>query len=170
MKNTIRLILFISLTGFLFSCGDSDKQETGSVAKTRYEELEKTNWLLAVCQNNSPEGITTETWEKKNDSVYTGISYFVIGKDTVSYETINLEQTGKDLFYIPTVKDQNNGQPVKFILTSSAANQLVFENPAHDFPQMISYTRITDDSIVAEISAIIDGKKKSLLFPMAKMR
>jgi hypothetical protein len=68
------------------------------------------------------------------------------------------------------VKDQNAGLPVAFTLTQASENRLVFENPAHDFPQKITYTRITGDSLLAEISGTINSEEKSQQFPMTRVK
>ena len=44
----------------------------------------------------------------------------------------------------------------------------MFENPGHDFPKKISYTKITNDSLVAEISGQQQGKPASEKFAMKK--
>lgn len=100
--------------------------------------------------------------------MFAGKSYFVVGKDTVSSETISLRQNGNELFYIPTVKGQNNEQPVKFALTSSTRKQLIFENSTHDFPQKIAYTQITNDSLMTEISGTMNGKQNSQKFVLTR--
>lgn len=135
-----------------------------------YTRLEKANWLVGAWENKSNEGNATEIWKKENDSTLTGISYFVVGKDTVSTEQIRLHQSAKDVFYVPTIPDQNGGLPVEFKLTGSDNNSLVFENPSHDFPQKITYTRITNDSMIAEISGKQQGKEKAMQFPMKKVK
>ncbi|MDT3404332.1 DUF6265 family protein [Mucilaginibacter terrae] len=124
-------------------------------------------WLLGTWQNKSPQGLLVEKWQKLNDSTYTGKSYFLAGKDTAFTESIVLEQRGGKLYYIPTVKNQNDGKPVKF---TQAGKGLVFENPAHDFPQRITYTQIKPDSLVAEISGMSKGKFKSEKFPMGRVK
>lgn len=93
----------------------------------------------------------------------------ITATDSIPLESIVLKKEGDDIFYIPTVKGQNNDQPVKFKLTSSSANQLVFENPAHDFPQKISYTLETEGSLMAEISGIVNGQQRARKFPMKKL-
>ena len=170
MKNTFRYFMVLALASTIISCSNSSITNTTDNTINGFNELEKASWLIGKWQNNSPEGNATETWEMKNDSAFAGKSYFVVGKDTVSSETISLEQNGKELFYIPTVKTQNNEQPVKFALTSSTSKQLVFENPKHDFPQKISYTQITNDSLLAEISGTMDGKQNSQKFPMTRVK
>lgn len=168
MTHRFKYILLLAIANTIISCSNSNSTKTTGVNSNSFTELEKASWLLGGWQNNSPEGSATEVWEKQNDSTFTGKSYFVVGKDTVSYETISLEQHGKELFYIPIVKGQNNGQPVKFTLTALTSKQLVFENPKHDFPQKISYTQLTTDSLLAEISGTIEGKENSQKFPMVR--
>ena len=170
MKNSFRYFVALAIASTIISCKNSNNTHTTGKTSTNFSELEKANWLIGEWQNNSTEGNATEVWKKKNDSTFVGNSYFVIGKDTVSSETISLEQNGNKLFYIPTVQDQNAGKPVKFTLTSSTSNQLIFENPKHDFPQKISYTKITNDSLMAEISGMMNGKQNSQKFPMIRVK
>lgn len=166
MKINFKSFLSLAIILIFFSCNNSNTIESKS---NEFSVIENASWLIGEWQNTSSEGILTETWEKLNDSTYAGKSFFVIGKDTVSSETIRLEQHGKTLLYIPTVKDQNNEQPISFALTSSTTHQMVFENPKHDFPQKISYTQTNKTALIAEISGEVNGKKKSQSFPMQKV-
>ena len=170
MKNSFKYFIALAIASSIISCKNSNTTNTTENTLTNFSELEKANWLIGEWQNNTSEGNVTEVWEKENDSTFVGKSYFVIGKDTVSSESISLQQNGKDLFYIPTVKGQNNEQPVKFTLTFSTDTQFVFENTKHDFPQKISYTQITNDAIQAEISGKIDGKQNSQKFSMTRIK
>jgi hypothetical protein len=130
--------------------------------------MEQANWFLGSWQNKTSDGDFTEIWKQKNDSVYLGVSYVIVEKDTVFYELISLEQKNKKWNYSVSVKNQNNEQPVSFEMTSMTPNQLVFENPKHDFPSKITYTKITQDSIVAKISGILKGKEQTEYFPMKR--
>lgn len=163
-------MLALMAAGGTISCKNSVKERTTEQAPQTYEELNKAGWLIGGWENNSPEGRAIETWEKKNDSIYAGKSYFIMGKDTVSEESIVLEQHGKQLLYIPTVKDQNEGKPVTFSLTYSTNQQLVFENPQHDFPQKIAYTQITHDSVWIEVSGMVEGKLQAQNYPMTRVK
>ena len=169
MKNISRYLGAFVIACVLASCSNP-RQSTAENSRVKYSEIEKAWWLIGEWQNNSAEGNASEIWEKKNDSTYAGKSYFIKGADTVSSEKISLEQNGDQVFYIPIVKGQNDGQPVKFTLTFSSGNRLIFENPAHDFPQKISYTQVTGDSLLAEISGTVQGKINSMQFPMTRIK
>ena len=168
MNKTINCILILIAATTILSCTNSDQKGVNRNHKITYGEIEKAGWFIGKWENNSSEGKASEIWERKNDSVFAGISNFIIRGDTVSSETISLEQIGNKLFYIPNVKGQNNGLPVRFVLTFSTTNQLVFENPGHDFHQKITYTQIKSDSLLAEISGMINGEQISRQFPMTR--
>jgi hypothetical protein len=132
--------------------------------------IHNAKWMLGRWENVSTDGTLIEAWQKQNDTTYTGYSHFIIGKDTVFSEQIRMEQHGKELFYMPSVKDQNGGKPIIFRASLHNKKQLIFENPLHDFPQKISYSHPTKDSLVAEISGTEKGKFKSQKFFMIRSK
>ncbi len=156
-KTTLILLLLT-----IVSCKKSDETEN--------DKIKVANWILGNWENKSPDGNLTENWEKANDSTFQATSYFIKEKDTIHFETITLQQKGEQLTYSAIVKGQNDDKPVAFKLTTATEKQLVFENPKHDYPQKISYTQITQDSLVAKISGIQQGKPSSEQFSLKKMK
>lgn len=156
MKRFQGIALLITIT---MICNQSAAQ-TNSLSDAR--------WLLGRWENQTQRGKMVEEWSKLNDSTFAGRSYMITATDSISLESILLKKEGNDLYYIPTVKGQNNDQPVKFKLTSSNTTTLVFENPAHDFPQKISYTLEAEKSLMAEISGMMNGQTRSRKFPMKR--
>lgn len=138
-------------------------QSTGK----KYAPIKQADWLIGTWQNKSPEGLLVEKWQKRNDSTYTGKTYFLAGKDTTFAESFVLQQRAGKLYYIPTVKNQNGGKPVTF---TQKGTGLVFENPKHDYPQKLTYKQVKPDSLVAEISGVSKGKFKSEKFPMGRVK
>ena len=168
MKNYV--YIFLLLTNALLSCNTPDTKSATTHGSNKYTQLAQASRLMGEWQNHFSEGVITESWEQLNDSSLAGKSLVIIGKDTVSSETIILQQKGTEVWYIPTVKEQNNGQAIPFLLTLSSSNQLIFENPEHDFPQKIVYTFMGNDSLVAEISGDRKGQKRAQLFPMKRIQ
>ena len=158
MKNIYTLAFVALLT--IVSC-----KKTENSAK---DKIKTADWLIGNWENQLEQGTLSESWEKANDSTFNGKSFFIKDKDTLNNETIVLSQKGNDLFYIPVVQGQNNNEPVIFKMTKADAKQLVFENPKHDFPQKITYTKITADSIVAAISGVVNGKTEGESYPMKR--
>ncbi|MBO9151544.1 DUF6265 family protein [Chitinophaga sp. GCM10012297] len=133
-------------------------------------QITRAGWLTGTWEHKTPRGITYETWKKVSADELQGASYSLEGNDTTIFESVRLLQKEGRLYYVPTVKGQNNGQPVSFALKQATDEQLVFENPQHDFPQTVSYRRIGADSLVAQISGTRNGQFRTVVFPMKKIR
>ena len=155
-----RKIVIASISMIIFCCWTMQQNN----------EIKKTEWLIGTWENKTQKGSIYETWTKGSDVELLGKSYMVKDKDTIVFETVKLAQEKSNLFYIPTVKNQNNSLPVRFALKKGSDKVLVFENPKHDFPQKISYTKINADSLVAEISGLIKGKERKQTFPMRRVK
>lgn len=153
-------ITLLTLILAVISC-----QKKESVEK---DKIKKADWLIGKWENTSPDGVLTENWQKVNDSTFSGSSYFIKGKDTIHQETITLEQKGENLTYNATVKGQNDDKAIVFPSTSESDKQLVFENPKHDFPQKITYTKGTNNTLTAEISGNLQGKLTTERFILKK--
>jgi len=167
MTNTIKYLFLIVVSATFLSCNNSNTENNKPFT---YSELYNVSWLIGKWQNITSDGSYIEIWEKQNDSTYSGISFFVAGTDTTATETISIEQKGNNIFFIPTVVNQNKGQKVTFNLTVLSANQFIFENPMHDFPQKITYTQISTDSFLAEISGMMNENYSSQKFPMSRVK
>lgn len=154
-KTTLLLLLLA-----IVSCKNQEANEK--------DKLKSANWLLGKWETKTADGILTENWKQLNDSTFKGESFFIKKKDTLHFESIILQQKGEELFYNATVKGQNENKAVTFKMTSETEKQLVFENPKHDYPQKITYSQISEDSLVASISGVQQGKPSSEKFGMKK--
>lgn len=156
-----RTTLFISICCFVGLC---------AWTATSTMDLGKAEWLIGTWENKTARGTMYESWHKANDKALKGKSYRVSGKDTMVFEQLQLVQEEGRLVYIPIVNGQNNGMPVRFPAKAISTTQLLFENPQHDFPQTISYTKISADSLVAEISGLRNGQQRKQTFKMRRVK
>jgi Domain of unknown function (DUF6265) len=156
MNKLTRIILLLGIGLFFYQDGFGQR-------------LSDAKWLLGVWEQKTPKRVIYETWKRDNDTCYSGKSYSLKEKDTIVLESVRLLQKSGTLYYIPTVTNQNSGMPVAFKLVFSSPGQLVFENPTHDFPQKITYTIISSDSLLAEISGMLNDKQQSRKFPMKRV-
>lgn len=157
----MKKIYLLSVFAVLFSC--SQKKE-----KKQFPLITKAQWVLGEWKNNDKNGDFTEKWEIASDSTLMGESFVISKKDTVFFENMLLEQREDSLFYNVSINKQNT--ITSFYLTKSTDNQLVFENPKHDYPTKITYTLAAKDSIMAEISGKIKGKTSIEQYPMKKKK
>jgi hypothetical protein len=130
--------------------------------------LSAMKWLIGSWKYTSEEGVAFENWRLTADTLLSGESGYLSEQDTVVSEHISLVKRGDDIFYIPIVYGQNEDKPTLFKLTSNKNNVLVFENPQHDFPTKITYSLITPDSMVAEISGLLEGHPERMLYLFAR--
>lgn len=160
-------IIVLLLITTLISCKKKGSDDSDQNEK---DKIKMAHWLIGKWENKSEEGTLSETWKKSNDSTYEGQSYYIRGKDTVHFETIRLQQTAEELSYSAMVKGQNNDKTIHFALTNSTEKQLIFENPKHNYPKKISYTQLSKDNLVTEISGIQQGKPSSEKYAMIKTK
>lgn len=154
-KTTLLLVLLV-----VVSC-----KKAGTVEK---EKIKLADWLIGTWENKSQDGVLTESWKKVNDSTFTATSYFIKNDDTLHSEKITLAQKGKMLLYSAAVNGQNNDKAIDFGSTTESENKLVFENPSHDYPQKITYTKGANNTLTAEISGNLQGKMTKEKFVMTK--
>lgn len=157
----IRNKFFITILCLIVFCAWTSNQ---------MDDIKQAEWLIGTWENKTQRGSVYETWNKVSNIELAGKSYIVKEKDTIVFENVKLIQIQDTLFCIPTVKNQNDGLPVRFAIKIISNTQLVFENRQHDFPQIISYTKINTDSLVAQISGIKNGQERKQLFPMKRVK
>lgn len=168
MKKTTLLSAAL-LCSVLLSCKkENTETAVAEPEKKQYTQLAKMDWLLGSWGHTSKEGTLAENWVKTNDSVYKGESFFIIEKDTVFAEYVDLAEANGRLTYTVSVKGQNNEKPVAFTMTSGDDKTTAFENPEHDFPNKITYNKVNNDSLVATISGMRDGKPATETFAMKR--
>lgn len=155
-KKVIPYFNFLSLALFLIF----------SACQTQ-ADLSQLYWILGKWQIN--ESNNFEEWEKVSDDLYRGKGYETRKNDTLLTETINIVQRGKEVFYIPTVTNQNEAQPVEFKLVSTSATELIFENKNHDFPQRIIYIKNGERQIDARIEGEREGRFSKVIFQLKKV-
>jgi len=157
MKKFATILVLFSIT---ISCNKS--KETSKIVVG--------DWLLGKWENKSDNGNLLETWKKANDSIFIGESYFIKGEDTLHSEQVKLEQKGEDLYYISTIKGQDNDKPMAFKHNPEIVKQLVFENPANDYPKKIIYSKISKDRMIIQISGMQQGKPSSTKYSLKKTK
>jgi hypothetical protein len=127
-------------------------------------------WLVGCWEGRRGGLVTREHWMPDAGRLMLGMARTVREGRVINYETIRLEvdTDGSTPLYVPTPSGQKEA---RFRLTSQADSKWTFENPAHDYPQKITYERKADGSLLARIEGIDakqSGKIKSIDFPMKR--
>ncbi len=135
---------------------------------TQEDQLSAVSGLIGKWQRITKRGLSIEQWTKSGPSSLRGIGYIESeDAERLVTEEILITKFGDDIYYIP--KTKGNAMPVPFKLVSNTENQLVFENPDHDFPQRIEYQLPkSSKSITATISDM--QRTKSIKFDFEKSK
>jgi len=169
MKRVISLTSCFLIFVSSISCKNETQDKVQKIdAQEKYTKLEKANWFLGTWKNTSAEMDLTESWQKETDSSYRAQSFIIVSKDTVFFEHVLLQETNDSLFYKVYNRNEKLSDAVSFYATILKDNQIVFENPNHDYPSKITYKKLNNDSIVAIIEGIKNGKPLSEKFSMRK--
>jgi uncharacterized protein DUF6265 len=125
------------------------------------EPLSDLAWLANAWQGTMGKAQIEEHWIQPAGGMMPGLSRTVASGRTVSFEFLRIESRADGIFYMAQPKGR---PPVEFKLTQRAENRAVFENPQHDHPKMIRYSKEVDGSLRAEIEDDEKGKHKKIEF------
>jgi len=119
-------------------------------------ELAGLGWMSGCWKQDRGEGrYVYEQWSKP-EGVMVGLGRVHRDGKIVDHEFLRIVQQADGIFYIAIPARQKE---TAFRLTSLKEGTAVFENPEHDFPQKITYTR-TEDGITAIVEGTENGKTR----------
>ena len=115
-------------------------------------------WLAGTWSGGDGPIRFEERWTPPAGGAMLAVSRTLKGDRMVTFEFLRIVERNSTLIYIA----QPNGRPpTEFTLTALATDSVTFENPAHDFPKMIRYSKRADGSLEARVS---DGGQKAETF------
>jgi hypothetical protein len=92
-----------------------------------------------------------EHWTLPSGGTMIGMGRTVVNNKTAEFEFLRIEQRGDDIFYVAHPNAQC--PQTDFKLTRLTKQEVVFENPEHDFPKRVIYRKNSDGSLVAKVDA-----------------
>jgi hypothetical protein len=143
----LALVMASATTGF--AQGQRGGGGRGRPALPSTTTLRDISWLSGNWRSAQGGLIIEERWTVPAGGAMLGVSRTLKGNQMVAFEFLRIVERDDKLVYIA----QPNGRPpVEFTLTGMLENSVVFENPMHDFPKMITYTWRDDGSLQAVVS------------------
>ena len=122
-------------------------------------------WLAGCWTREAAGRQYDEQWMKPAGGTMIGMSRTVSKGRTTAWEFIQLREEGGEIFYV--AKPSNQAE-ARFRLVESREGYLRFENPEHDFPKVIMYTRGADGALLAQIQGPMNGQTRTIDFPMTR--
>ena len=122
--------------------------------------------FLTGCWKFERNGRTVEEhWLAPAGGSLLGVSRTVAGGKIAEFEFLQLRDLPDGVAYIAKPSGQAEAS---FKLTTKTADEVVFENPQHDFPQRIRY-RPSGDTLHARVEGTMNGKPQAIDFPYARV-
>jgi hypothetical protein len=107
-------------------------------------------WMAGIWSNSMGGEQTVEVWSLPERGVMKGHGANIRDGRTLFWESLNMVEENGSVTYVPFPDGRANS--VTFALTKQAPGLLVFENPDHDFPQLIQYRLIAPDHLAIHLT------------------
>ena len=118
------------------------------------------SWMTGCWTIASPSRTVTEFWLPPAGGTMMGISRTIVKEKTAEYEFLILRAGATGLEYV--AKPSGQAETI-FTATKVGRGEVVFENPAHDFPTRITYRQV-DGGLAATIGGTMNGKPRAIDF------
>jgi hypothetical protein len=130
-----------------------------SDARAQGRSISDLQWLAGCWESARPTGRLVESWSGPVNGVMAGVGMSIRDTTRRVNERLRLFYRGDTLVY----EASPSRQPMtEFKATRISADELVFEDPTHDFPQKISYRRSGADSLLARIEGDKAGQRQPI--------
>ncbi|PSL24759.1 DUF6265 family protein [Dyadobacter jiangsuensis] len=133
------------------------------------KDFEKLKPIVGTWLNKRSRGDIYETWTRKSEKEFAGMSYTLAGADTTPLEKVRLYIQGNEIVYAPVAAGQNDDKEVLFKLKTIEGNRFVFENLQHDFPKRIVYDFRSNDSLYAHIEGEMQSRQRRIDYPYRRI-
>jgi hypothetical protein len=117
-------------------------------------EVADLGWMAGAWVQEA-DGVTTrETWLAPLGGAMGGVGQTNRPDGKTSFDFMSITTEAAGLTFTARIEGQS---PTPFVLKAGRADEAVFENLAHDFPQRVIYRRCGED-LCGRIEGVMDGQ------------
>lgn len=131
--------------------------------------VDSLRWLTGCWEQRRARGTIEEHWTRPAGGSMLGLGRTIrhgpSGDSITSYEFTRIVERSGRLVFVAQPSGQKLAEFTEETLTDSS---VTFSNPAHDYPQSVSYARRGTDSLYARTDGIIGGKNRRIEFVYAR--
>ena len=117
-------------------------------------------------RDDSKKLLITEQWMTPAGTSILGMGRTVTEGKTMDWEFMRIEVQADGLVFI--AKPRGNQDETSFKMIRSTADDIVFENNEHDFPQRVIY-KFSGAKLIGRIEGMNNGKFLGIDFPMDRV-
>jgi uncharacterized protein DUF6265 len=133
-------------------------------AQSAAPTIKDVGWIAGCWALDRNGRHVAEHWMPPEAGTMMGVSRTVAGGKTTEWEFLIIREGANGLEYVAKPSRQPEAT---FTAAKASANEVIFENPAHDFPKRISYKR-DGDALTAAIEGPMNGQNRRIEFPYKK--
>lgn len=128
------------------------------------------DWLAGTWEYKGDKTITIEKWEKLSSQTFDGINYVrkINDQEPIFSESLRILNMKGEVFYLAKV--DHNEMPIPFRLVNKSVDKFIFENMNHDFPQRITYSFYSPDSLNVNVRRIEDNNIKEFFLAFRRVK
>ncbi len=156
------VVVAACVTGAALSAGAPLRQPSPTTTVT----IGELQWLEGTWQGTDGPLHLEERWTSPEGGAMLGVSRTIRDGQMASFEFLRIVTRQGTLVY---VAQPGGGAPTEFAMTSGGPGYAVFENPAHDHPKVIRYTR-KGDVLTAEVEGVEQGKPARERFTFSRAK
>lgn len=155
--------LFLTIALFLLAPVSSAHAQP---AKPSINDL---SWLAGCWEANVRGRKVNEHWMKPGGGIMLGMARTVSQGKAAEFEFTQIrEDKDGSIYYVAKPSGQAEASFKLVILKNK--KMAVFENPQHDFPQRIIYSRLSDGSLFARVEATVNGQLRGIDYPYKRAK
>ncbi len=155
------MIKFITLSTLLLLGLSPVSRASGNIS------VNNLKWLAGCWASIDGETGSGEQWTTPAGGTLFGVSRTVHDGRTVGYEFMQIRTTEDgEIEFIARPSGQTGAS---FLMQSLSENEVVFENPVHDFPQRIIYHLKADGILEARIEGNEEGVTRTVNFSLQRI-
>ena len=151
-----------------FTIEDDNDTTTPQATYVKTNSLPATQWLVGNWKDMAmnAKGQSHEIWWLNDAGHLEGKEFFIkpdLDTSKIAYNSILPHMEGFQFSNITKDTVLTN-----FKLKAFGEDSLLFENPAHKWPQKITYKKITNDSIFITLDGYVFDSQRTLFFKMKR--
>ena len=120
--------------------------------------LSRLSWMTGSWPASKDEATVEEVWLRPKANLMVGMNRTVTAQAEGFFEFMRIRWDAGGVTF--TAWPQG-GKPTEFRLKELGEQQVVFENPEHDYPQRVIYRLREGGQLTARIEGQVDGKLQS---------
>ena len=136
------------------------------LASTAYGDLTSLQWLAGCWTQDGRDAGSVEQWTSPAGGTMLGMNRTVSGNRTIAFEFMRIAVNEDNL--VEFISSPSGQETAHFKMLSVSENEVVFENPEHDFPTRIIYRLLSDGSLLGRIEGVDNGTPRTADFPMTR--